>query len=81
MGKLADRLQYVLTRPLTNFTDDEPFISGYLLSKKEGRMGSPEKPLSDLGKKGYQKYWTLALMRYLEHAPDRVRIEGKFKRL
>ncbi|KAH6913061.1 hypothetical protein BKA70DRAFT_712081 [Coprinopsis sp. MPI-PUGE-AT-0042] len=47
----------------------------YLLSKKEGRMGSPEKPLSDLGKIGYRRYWTLALMRYLEHAPDRVRIE------
>lgn len=40
-------------------------------------MGSPEKPLSDLGKIGYRRYWTLALMRYLEHAPDRVRIEGK----
>lgn len=47
----------------------------YLLSKKEKRMGSPEKPLSALGAIGYRKYWTLALMRYLKDAPDRIRLE------
>ncbi|KAJ7221009.1 histone acetyltransferase, MYST superfamily [Mycena haematopus] len=48
----------------------------YLLSKKERRLGSPEKPLSALGALGYKNYWTLALMRYLATAPDRPRLEG-----
>ncbi|KAJ6468407.1 hypothetical protein C8R45DRAFT_1105764 [Mycena sanguinolenta] len=47
----------------------------YLLSKKERRLGSPEKPLSALGALGYKNYWTLALMRYLATAPDRPRLE------
>ncbi|KAJ7164039.1 hypothetical protein C8R43DRAFT_879486 [Mycena crocata] len=47
----------------------------YLLSKKERRLGSPEKPLSNLGALGYKNYWTLALMRYLATAPDRPRLE------
>ncbi|KAJ7841317.1 hypothetical protein B0H14DRAFT_2782878 [Mycena olivaceomarginata] len=47
----------------------------YLLSKKEGRLGSPEKPLSALGALGYKNYWKLALMRYLATAPDRPRLE------
>ncbi|ESO10158.1 hypothetical protein HELRODRAFT_73049, partial [Helobdella robusta] len=34
----------------------------YLLSKKEGVPGSPEKPLSDLGRLSYQAYWKDALV-------------------
>ncbi len=52
------------------------FYVGYLLSKKEGRTGTPEKPLSALGALSYKSYWTLALMRYLETAPDNPRLEG-----
>ncbi|KAF8134977.1 hypothetical protein EV363DRAFT_1160142 [Boletus edulis] len=47
----------------------------YLLSKKEQRAGSPEKPLSGLGALGYKNYWTLALMRYLRSAPQKPTLE------
>ena len=53
------------------------YCSGYLLSRKEQRSGTPERPLSALGAIGYKKYWTLALMRYLQNAPDSPRLEGE----
>ncbi|KAH9983094.1 acyl-CoA N-acyltransferase [Russula compacta] len=49
----------------------------YLLSKKEQRLGSPEKPLSGLGALGYKNYWTLSIMRYLHSAPDYPTLEGR----
>ncbi|KAH9940994.1 hypothetical protein B0H21DRAFT_710749 [Amylocystis lapponica] len=47
----------------------------YLLSKKEQRPGSPEKPLSALGALGYKSYWTHSIMRYLRTAPSNPRLE------
>ncbi|GAB7344418.1 hypothetical protein MBLNU457_2269t2 [Dothideomycetes sp. NU457] len=37
----------------------------YELSRREGRLGGPEKPLSSLGKKAYQAYWSAAIARCL----------------
>lgn len=43
----------------------------YELSKRERKVGSPEKPLSDLGKISYRSYWTHVLMHLLsQHSKE-----------
>ncbi|KAI8051278.1 acyl-CoA N-acyltransferase [Syncephalis plumigaleata] len=42
----------------------------YLLSRKEGRPGSPEKPLSELGRFSYEAYWRDTLFEILVEMHD-----------
>ncbi|XP_029847715.3 histone acetyltransferase KAT6A [Ixodes scapularis] len=42
----------------------------YLLSRKEGLAGTPEKPLSDLGRISYVSYWKSILLEFLDSYKD-----------
>ncbi|XP_017064172.1 males-absent on the first protein [Drosophila eugracilis] len=49
----------------------------YELSRKEGVIGSPEKPLSDLGRLSYRSYWAYTLLDMMKNrcAPEQVSIK------
>ena len=47
----------------------------YELSKLDQTLGSPEKPLSDLGKLSYRSYWSWVLLDILKDAQGTVSIK------
>ena len=51
------------------------FYLGYELSKIEMCFGSPEKPLSDLGKLSYRSYWTWVLLNILREVKGTLSIK------
>ncbi|GAO14289.1 hypothetical protein UVI_02033680 [Ustilaginoidea virens] len=39
--------------------------ASYEMSRRDGILGGPEKPISDLGKKGYKRFWSGEIARWL----------------
>ncbi|KAF8411547.1 hypothetical protein HHK36_004101 [Tetracentron sinense] len=50
-------------------------FSAYELSKKEGKVGTPERPLSDLGLLSYRGYWTRVLLDILKKHKSNISIK------
>ncbi|KAF8754386.1 MYST (SAS MOZ) family [Rhizoctonia solani] len=62
------------TRPPSITLSRSLSLSTELRTNKEGRTGTPERPLSALGALSYKNYWKLTIMLFLHKAQGRIRI-------
>lgn len=66
----TNNLACILTLPCHQKKGFGKFLisMSYELSKKEGRSGTPETPISDLGQKAYNSYWRSTILDILSDA-------------
>jgi hypothetical protein len=68
-SEMGNNLACILTLPPFQMKGFGRFIIefSYALSRKEEKVGSPEKPLSDLGFLSYRSYWVDAVLVFLQN--------------
>lgn len=73
----TNNLSCILTLPIHQRKGYGNFLIdfSYLLSAAEGRIGTPEKPLSDLGLVSYRNYWKLRISFVLRDLVEPISIE------
>lgn len=49
----------------------------YEISRRQKALGGPEKPISDLGKKGYKRYWGAEIARWILEVKETDKKKGR----
>ena len=61
------------------FNSPVSMFPGYLLTRREDKVGSPERPLSDLGLISYRSYWREVILTHMSQLVSRSDAEFSIK--
>ena len=81
-GQVDTNLACILTLPPYQRRGFGAFLIAfsYELSRREGRIGTPERPLSDLGYLSYKSYWSRAVLEALNGTSGEVSVNDLSKK-